>query len=364
MNENQTKEVVKKEEPAAVPEIIPEKAQEEVQRKTIRERISILLASIGIESPQSKVMLFSVLAIVFSSVLASFFLMPPSDFPQDKIIVIKNGASLGQVSLLLSSEHLIRSQILFELCAMTVGGDKGVRAGQYVFKTPIGACAMALRITEGISGIPAIKITIPEGVSNKEASVILSGKLPQFDAVLFMEHTRPLEGYLFPDTYFFSEGSTAQDVETMMKSTFDKKIEGIKSQIDSSGHSLREAVIMASILEREATTDADRDLVSGILWKRIKNGMPLQVDAPFLYLLGKKSNELTQADLQIKSTYNTYRNKGLPGGPIGNPGLSAIRSAISPKDSPYLYYLSDDKGVMHYAKTFAEHAANKTKYLR
>ena len=111
-------------------------------------------------------------------------------------------------------------------------------------------------------------------------------------------------------------------------------------------------------------TDKDHKIISGILWKRIGMNMPLQVDAPFLYILGKTSAELTLADLKKDSPYNTYVNRGLPIGPIGNPGFSALRAAVFPASSPYLYYLSDNEGIMHYAKTFEEHKANKEKYLR
>lgn len=330
----------------------------------IKEKFNKLLISVRIETRQARMMLFSVLALVFFAVLCSFYVLPPFGFPENKSIVVKEGVSLGQVSLLLDEQGLIRSRTIFEFCVMTAGGDRGVYAGQYVFKTPIGSCEMAIRLVRGISGIPAIRVTIPEGVSNKEITAILIEKLPGFDSTLFIENVRDNEGYLFPDTYFISETATPTVVETLLRDNFDKKIATVKPEIDASKRSLRDIIIMASILEREATTDEDRYLVSGILWKRIKTGMPLQVDAPFLYLLGKKSSEITQADLQIKSAYNTYRNRGLPGGPIGNPGLATIRAAISPKESPYLYYLSDNDGVMHYARTFNEHIANKTKYLR
>ena len=149
----------------------------------------------------------------------------------------------------------------------------------------------------------------------------------------------------------------------MMNDNFNKKMEPWKGAIENSGHSLRDIIIMASILEREATTEKDKTMVAGILWKRISLGMPLQVDATFMYLLGKKSSELTVSDLKMKSAYNTYQNKGLPAGPIANPGIVAIRAAIIPTESPYLYYLSDNNDEMHYAKTFEEHKANKAKYL-
>lgn len=188
--------------------------------------------------------------------------------------------------------------------------------------------------------------------------------VPGFDRNAFFENWSSKEGFLFPDTYYFFPNVTTQAIGEKMLATFSRRIEPLESEITSSGHTLQEIVIMASILEKEAATPEDRATISGILWNRIAKGMPLQVDATFMYLLGKTSSELTTADLQFKSAYNTYINKGLPYGPIGNPGIDAIRAAIHPRQSQYLYYLSGKDGVMHYAKTFAEHKANKLKYLK
>jgi UPF0755 protein len=290
-------------------------------------------------------------------------LIAPSTFVPGTRIVVQEGMSLGEVSFLLQDNNLIRSRVAFEFCAITLGVDKKIMAGEYLFKEAIGSCSLASRIVGGVFGIPSIRVTIPEGLSNKEASLILAKALPHFVADDFIKSSQAQEGYLFPDTYFFPEGATATDVATRMKVNFDKKIKPLTSDIDKSGHLVREIVTMASLLEKEVANDEDRAIVSGILWKRIGQGMPLQVDATFMYLLGKKSSELTQADLQIKSAYNTYRNKGLPAGPIDNPGLSSLQAAVHPKESPYLYYLADASGVTHYAKTFNEHKANKVKYL-
>lgn len=327
-------------------------------------RFSRFLLSMGIEERGSKVIVISVLIVVLFSAYVSFRLMPPFDFPENIMITIKKGASLTEVSALLDKESLIRSTYFFEFCAKLVGGTKPVSAGQYYFKEPISACAVAIRIARSISGIPAIRVTIPEGMSNKEVAAVLEKNIPGFDVAFFLEHARTQEGFLFPDTYLFPENVTAQGVETLMLANFSKKVEPWSGAIELSKHTMREVVTMASILEKEATNEEDKALVSGILWKRISIGMPIQVDATFMYLLGKKSSELTAEDLKMKSVYNTYTNKGLPGGPIGNPGIIAIRAAIQPTVSPYLYYLSDKDGVMHYAKTFDEHRTNKGKYLR
>ena len=121
---------------------------------------------------------------------------------------------------------------------------------------------------------------------------------------------------------------------------------------------------MASIIEKEANGEEDRAVISGILWKRIAQGMPMQVDAPFLFLLNKQSSELTIKDLAIDSPYNTYKYKGLPPGPINNPRLESIKAALNPQTSPYLYYLHDAKGGIHYASDFKGHQANITRYLK
>ena len=121
---------------------------------------------------------------------------------------------------------------------------------------------------------------------------------------------------------------------------------------------------MASLIEKEVISDNDRALVSGILWKRIDNGIPLQVDATVTYIIGKKTTKISIEETKIDSPYNTYAYKGLPIGPIANPGLSAIHAALYPKSSSYLYYLSASDGTTIYSRTFEEHNKAKVKYLR
>lgn len=325
---------------------------------------SKLLRFFGLEKKTTKIIFVLILVVVFATSTFSFLSLAPASFAQGSSFEVKEGMSLGEVSLSLLDNGLIRSRILFEFCAISLGGERHVSSGEYLFKEPIGSCALARRIVKGVFGIPAVRTTIPEGFSNKEIEALLGKLFPQFDIAGFERAAQGQEGFLFPDTYFFSSKITSPGVVAQMKENFDKKIKPIQGDVEASKYSLHEIITMASILEKEAANDEDRALVSGILWKRIDKSMPLQVDAPFLYLLGKKSNQLTQADLKIKSAYNTYRNKGLPAGPIGNPGISAIRAALNPKASVYLYYLADAKGVTHYAKTFDEHKANKEKYLR
>lgn len=329
-----------------------------------KETPASFLVSIGIKELRTKILILLVFFVVFFSATTSFLLMPPKDFPSHKIIKIKNGDSLSMVSGLLLKENIIRSRYYFEVCSKVVGGMKPIIAGEYLFKEPVSACRVAIRVARGLSGISEIKVTLPEGVTNKQIADIIKKDILEFDFGSFVEKAKNDEGVLFPDTYSFARNVAPEMVISVMTDNFKSKIKPLLDEINASGHSEREIVTMASILEKEATSDEDKAIVSGILWKRISIGMPLQVDASFLYILGKKSSEVTLEDMRIKSTYNTYTNKGLPSGPIGNPGLVAIQSALRPTSSPYLYYLSDNNGVMHYAKTFEEHKANKLKYLR
>jgi UPF0755 protein len=149
-----------------------------------------------------------------------------------------------------------------------------------------------------------------------------------------------------------------------MEATFNAKTSGFKPT--NSNLTFSEAIVMASILERETKTDAERPIVAGILLNRIEDGMPLQVDASVQYAVGTSKNWwpiLTLEDLKINSSYNTYKFRGLPPGPIASPGLSSIEAVMNPEKSDFWYYIHDSDGKIHYAKTLAEHNANIAKYL-
>ncbi len=197
-----------------------------------------------------------------------------------------------------------------------------------------------------------LKITITEGCDiNDIADKFRHFK--NFNRENFLKITKNKEGYLFPDTYFFSGQENEVKVAQMMEENFQKKVKEIKPA----------DLIIASILEREARILEDKKIIAGILWKRLKTGMPLQVDATLNYLNGKTSEDMTVEDLNVDSPYNTYLYTGLPPSPICNPGLDSISAALNPQDSPYWYYLSDKQGIIHFAETFDEHKINKAKYL-
>lgn len=209
-----------------------------------------------------------------------------------------------------------------------------------------------------------VAVTIPEGLNVSQIGEILekAGLFPKSD---FESAARKEEGFLFPDTYRFYKNSNPGQVIARMRENFDKKIiPEILIEIKDQNKTLSDIIVMASLLEEEAKGAEDRKLVAGILWKRLKVGIGLQVDATLTYILGKASSELTEDDLKIDSLYNTYRYRGLPPAPISNPGMEAILAAMRPAASPYFYYLSDKDGKIHYARDFEEHKLNKFKYIR
>ena len=302
------------------------------------------------------------IALVFSFVLTLFFISP-KNFPVGSILEVTSGESLQSITIQLHDKNIIKSEFTFRSLVILFGGEKRVIAGDYLLKKRQGTFSLARRLVRGQFEIDTIKITIPEGWNIFQIVTYLEKTLIQFNKDEFLNLARNREGYLFPDTYFVSESINSSELIKIMEGNFFKKITSIQKQILSSGFKEKDIIIMASILEGEALPK-DRNIVAGILWKRIEMGMPLQVDSTFSYINGKNTYELILEDLKIDSLYNTYKYRGLPLGPISNPGLGAIISAITPTKTKYLYFLTEKDGTIHYARTFEEHKRNRELYLK
>ena len=283
--------------------------------------------------------------------------------PKGVKIEIKKGATLPGVSQALTDSGVVRSQALFNALMRLSNADRHLQPGIYLFAEPKNLLRVIWQLRTGDFGVKLIKVTIPEGANNAEVGLILKKALPDLDSTVYQKVSAKLEGRLFPDTYFLSPlASTEQIVERLNEAYLDK-IQPLRTLINQSGHTENEILTMASLLEEEAKNYEAKRTISGILWKRLAQGMKLQVDAVFPFLIGKNTFDLTRKDLAHDSLYNTYKYKGLPPGPLSNPGLDSIFAALTPKESPYLYYLSDKKGQMHYSATYEEHLKNKRKYL-
>ncbi len=308
--------------------------------------------------------LFICLPVILLAGLLYFLFAPPSDFPRGYMVDIHSGQSLTEIGITLKNAHLIRSASVFNMLMISLNHEHDAVSGMYLFKQPVNVYEIAKRISGGDFGFPVKKVTIPEGTTIKEISLLIPKDFVNFSVKTFIASTTKKEGYLFPVTYFFPTNANAGDVIKRLSDTFDEKMTPLRADILISNRTEKDVITMASILEEEALTTEDRKIIAGILWKRIKIGMRLQVDAPLDYERGKNTFELTLADLKKDSPYNTYTRKGLPPTPISNPGLDAINSAIYPTETKYFYYLSDKKGIMHYAETYDQHLVNKRKYLR
>lgn len=279
----------------------------------------------------------------------AFFVSPPTSFPKGSVLAVESGQSISSVAEELKVQGAIRSEFSFKVAVRLLGG---VQAGWYGLEEPEGAWELAWRVAHGETGLSPISITVPEGSTIREIETLVSVTIP-----------KKYEGYLFPDTYNFLPGTQSDLIVERMQERYEEVVAPLRERIQAIGHSEKEIVIMASILEKEARLPETRRMVAGILWKRLDIGMALQVDAVFGYIQGTDTFHPTLDDLKIDSPYNTYLHRGLPPGPINNPGREAILAALEPTKSPYLYYLTGKDGTMHYAKTFEQHVANK-RFLR
>lgn len=316
---------------------------------------------ISLEFIKTKKFIFSC-AVLFVALFVVLIFAPPLSFPRETVITVSSGQALDTLARNLEDQNVIRSSLWFRIFAISLGGERDMKAGQYYLPKPESSLKIAWRIFHGDYGVETFKITIPEGFTARRIADLLDERFQFFDRESFIAAAP--EGYLFPDTYFIPVTATASSTIEALQYNFDRRLRPLKSEIEDSGKSFEDVIIMASIIEGEARRQEDMEEVSSILWKRLEIGMPLQVDATFVYFLGKGTSELTLNDLKIDSPYNTYLYKGLPPTPISNPGLASIVAALNPRETETLYFLTGDDGNMYYSETHDEHVQKKARYIR
>jgi UPF0755 protein len=323
------------------------------------------------DKKKEKLNIFQKIFVIVIFLVASAFVFlfaivsPPIDFPKGEVVEIEKGKNLSQISNNLKERKVIKVSRVLDAVVILLDKEKDIVAGEYSFERPMSVFEIAYRITRGIHGIDTVRIKIPEGATLEEIADIYEQNLTNFNKEEFFVLTRDMEGYLFPDTYIFFKTTKTSDVVDKMLENFDRRVAPYLVDIEKSGKTLKDIVIMASIIQKEAYSNyREKQIISGILWRRMDINMRLQVDATLKYITGKPSSRLTRADLAMDHDYNTYRIYGLPPGAIGAPSLNAIRAAIDPEKSPYLYYLHDNSGQVHYGVTHNDHVNNKNRYLR
>ena len=309
------------------------------------------------------------------------------DVPETNVVVEENKGFL-EISNMLKEKGILKNSGIFKIYVLFSGKAGSLRSGVYDFFGKYSVVSLANRLARGPEDVAVV---IPEGFTVYEIdkrlsdfNLIKAGSLIELsqtpsefssqDKFVFLpvDNVVSLEGFLFPDTYRFSQDTNAREIIEKMLSNFEEKIyKKIPQEIAFSPRSLADLIKLASIIEKEVPNETDRKIVSGVLWKRLENDMFLQVDAAVVYAWKTlnpewkpQNHSLTLADLKIKSLYNTYLYKGLPQGPISNPGWEAISAAINPENTDFWYYLSTRDGQTVFSKTLEEHNRAIQEYLR
>jgi len=322
------------------------------------------LLSNGVKNKKFLTVIVSCLLVFFIALFVFAYQVktPLSKDAEERIFVIEKGQGLEKIAENLKNQGLIRNKWVFFYYIWFRGKSTKLQAGGYNLGLSMSISEIAKKILYGDVIKDWVKITIPEGWSNKKIEERLFAL-----GLIKAEEKLPKEeeGYLFPDTYYFDKEATIEEIIKKMRDNFDRKVdEKLKKEIEKQDKNLYDILIMASILEKEVITDEDRAIVAGIFWKRLETNYPLQSCATIAYVLGIDKWRYSIEDTRIKSPYNTYTNIGLPPTPINNPGLSAIKAAIYPKETDYYFFLTDPKtGNTIFSKTLDEHNANKRKYF-
>ncbi len=308
--------------------------------------------------------LITLLGIVIYSYLFIFLNKTPANFPINVPVTIREGTSVKEAVTVFAEAGLVKSELALYLTLLIWYEPSDIKASTYVFDKPIDTRSIAYELTQGNFTTNLLRITHKEGERASTIAKTAVKILPDFDGQKFINLAEPVEGTLFPETYFVPKEFTAEELFSLMTMTFNEQIEPLKTEIRNYSLTLREIITLASIIEREANSLESMKMVSGILQNRLKIGMALQADASIEYALNKGLGELNPEDLKINTPYNTYLYTGLPPTPIGNPGLEAIKAVLNPTPSEYFYYITGKDGNFYYAKNFNEHRLNIERYLR
>ncbi|MDT8901048.1 endolytic transglycosylase MltG [Anaeroselena agilis] len=287
------------------------------------------------------------------------------------MVVVKPGMATQAIGELLHDKGLIKNVLIFRVMAKMEGMEGSLQAGEYSFSK-----AMTVREIIGklVRGETAYRqFTIPEGFTIDQIAALLEknklASAAKYKAVAAgyapYDYIRPAanvkyqaEGFVFPDTYRVAAGTSEAQLVKMMMSQFDSQFTPtMRERAAELGLSVREVVILASLVEKEAQLAAERPVIAGVFLRRLKLGMPLQSCATIQYILGYPKPELTVQDTEIPSPYNTYQNMGLPPGPIASPGLASIKAVLYPADTEYLYFFANKDGSHVFSRTYEEHLA-------
>jgi peptidoglycan lytic transglycosylase G len=291
----------------------------------------------------------------------SYYYDKPGPASADANVVIPRGAGVKQVGKLLAAEGVVANPKRFRILAWLYRTDRNLKAGEYA----IPAHASIREVTAVLrSGETVVRqLTVPEGLTSREVVAILDGAYGLLGEV----KTTPPEGSLLPETYRYSYGDTRTDMIRRMSRAMDDELDLLWAgrAADVPFHAPDEAVILASIVEKETAVPAERSRIAGVFINRLKRGMRLQSDPTVAYGLeqaGPLGRALTRDDIDTANPYNTYQINGLPPGPIANPGKDSLYAVLHPMATEELYFVADGTGGHSFAKTLDEHNQNVRKW--
>jgi UPF0755 protein len=311
--------------------------------------------------------------IFFFSELSSFVKKPFNSAANEKVFIIKPGQSLSIIAENLEKESIVSNKTFFKLFTKFKKADKKLQAGEYILSASKSPSQILEILLKG--KVKLYRLTLPEGVNTKQiASLVekagLCGKTRFIDLChdksfifsLGLKSTS-LEGYLFPDTYFFPKHTSCKTVITTMVSHF-KRIftKTWRARAKTLGFSVHDIVTLASIIEKETGNTLERPLISSVFHNRLKKNMRLESDPTVIYGINNFDGNIKKKHLKMMTPYNTYQIKGLPIGPIANPGALSLQAALYPAQTDYLFFVSKKNKTHHFSKTIREHNQAVKKY--
>lgn len=323
--------------------------------------------------------------IVIFIVIFGFFLMyfnvvnSPIKSKDDLAIEIKEGDSFYSIIDSLSKEKVIRGIPFIKLYILLADETIEVKPGSYILSSELSLKELiSLLTTESTLGI--VKFTVPEGYTIDEIGEKLESEgvcskedfiksINNYDLPSYVKNNGNkkynLEGYLFPDTYSLKKGMKPKDIVTIMIERFEEALNQVTSELglDVKDLNVEEIITIASMIEREAVLDEERPIISSVIRNRLSQEMKLQIDATVIYALGDHTEVVLHSDLEVDSPYNTYKNYGLPVGPISNPGIPSIRAALKPAETDYIFYVLENESGSHYFTNDYEDFLNKQEEL-
>jgi len=304
-------------------------------------------------------------ALFLFAALGHFFITPAEKGGKSQLVIVKEGLSLKEVARELERKEIITNKALFELWAEVLGYSRKIKAGEYELGAHMPPRMILEKLIKG--EVITYPVTVPEGFTAEQIAELLDeGGLinnEKFlslinDAALLRQHgisAPSLEGYLYPETYHFARGISGRTIIDAMVGRFWEVVSPLKESMDGAGMNLQDVITLASIVEKETGLAEERPTIASVFLNRLKKGMRLESDPTVIYGIKDFDGNLTRKDLNKATPYNTYVIRGLPPGPIANPGLEAIRAVLHPAKTDYLYFVSKNDGSHHFSKTLSEH---------